>query len=302
MEFLEDIIYSIVGPNSVLWSFVILYVFTASNSTSPFGLLLAIVVVAKPQSIQDAWASYASNPAELLSIWIPFAILLTYWTHGLLLLLLDITKWSPLYKYKLQPRVGLDFERVPRLLLRVLFVQLVVFLPLSWVVSWLSVNLNIGVHVSQELPSNRTLIIDIIGFSVVDEFLFYFAHRAAHHKSVYKYVHKIHHEYTAPVALATDYCHPLEHIFVNVLPMMAYIVVGTDSFSYLVWWVLAYLASQTNHSGYRFPPANWTREAQPDFHDKHHERFDCNYGSLFGALDWAFGTLHKQTPAKTNQQ
>ena len=47
---------------------------------------------------------------------------------------------------------------------------------------------------------------------------------------------QVHHEWTAPIALATDYCHPLEHACVNVLPNIAYaIVIGSDPFSYLYW-------------------------------------------------------------------
>ena len=43
----------------------------------------------------------------------------------------------------------------------------------------------------------------------------------------------------------------ISYIYIIYYISFRYIVVGTDSFSYLVWWVLAYLASQTNHSGYR---------------------------------------------------
>ena len=47
---------------------------------------------------------------------------------------------------------------------------------------------------------------------------------------------QVHHEWTAPIALATDYCHPVEHALVNVLPNIAYaILIGSDPFSYLFW-------------------------------------------------------------------
>jgi len=127
----------------------------------------------------------------------------------------------------------------------------------------------------------------------MDEVLFYTAHRLAHHRAVYKYVHKTHHEWTAPIALASDYCHPLEHLLVNVLPNVSYgIICGSDPFSYLVWWVTSYIASQTNHSGYRFPIADLTQESQPNFHDIHHQKFNCNYGGS-GHLDWIIGTHAK---------
>ena len=64
---------------------------------------------------------------------------------------------------------------------------------------------------------------------------------------------QIHHQWTAPIALASDYCHPLEHLLVNVLPNISYaLLLGSDPFTYLMWWLLVYLGSQTNHSGYRW--------------------------------------------------
>ena len=36
--------------------------------------------------------------------------------------------------------------------------------------------------------------------------------RVLHHRSIYKYVHKVHHEWQAPIAISSAYAHPVEHI------------------------------------------------------------------------------------------
>ena len=40
---------------------------------------------------------------------------------------------------------------------------------------------------------------------------------------------------------------------------------------------------------FRFPTADLTREAQPNFHDVHHEKFNVNFGSI-AILDMFLGT------------
>ena len=73
------------------------------------------------------------------------------------------------------------------------------------------------------------------------------------HQPICLYLFQIHHQWTAPIALASDYCHPAEHLLVNVLPNISYaLLLGSDPFTYLMWWLLVYLGSQTNHSGYRY--------------------------------------------------
>ncbi len=52
--------------------------------------------------------------------------------------------------------------------------------------------------------------------SCVKYFPLYF--RLLHHPRLYKYVHKRHHEWTAPIGWVAVYAHPVEHIISNMLP------------------------------------------------------------------------------------
>jgi len=292
---MDSILHNIFSPFSSIWSLALLFICTTSNSTSPAGFLLSVVLATRPTWLSDGWLTMVESfsPEVLLGLVLPGLVLLVYWLHGLLHLLLDMVQWEPLYQYKIQRNKHLDWSRIPSLFFGLAKVQILVFFPVSLAFAWLSVNTSYGLSLTPDLPSPRTLLLHLVGYALVDEVLFYFMHRLAHHRSLYKHVHKIHHEWTAPIALASDYCHPLEHLFVNVLPNIAYAVIfGSDPFSYLIWWLISYLASQTNHSGYRFPIADLTKEAQPNFHDLHHEKFNTNYGSM-GVLDWLCGTLTK---------
>ena len=248
---------SILHGDSYLWSSILLLVLTTSNTTSPFGLLLGLVLAVRPSFLTCWWSDLTSSysPLTLTGLIIPGLVLLVYWVHGLLHLAVDLSRWPPLYQYKIQATKHLTPSRLPRLFSTLATVQLGVFLPLCYLLGPVSVKTDYGLWVEAShlaLPTNRDICLHILGFAVVDEILFYSSHRLAHHRSLYRHVHKVHHEWTAPLALSSDYCHPLEHLLVNVLPNIAYaLIFGSDPFSYLIWWVLGYLGSQTNHSGYR---------------------------------------------------
>jgi len=282
----------VLGPEAILWSVALVFISATSSTSSPAGFLLGTCVATRPHFFTEWWFSLSSSsPLILLGLKIPLLVLLVYWLHGFLLLVLDLLPELSV-KYKIQPMIQLDTSRLPNLVKTVAKVQLLVFLPICFSLAFLSVESSWGLDPSPALPSPRTLVFHIVGYACVDEVLFYWMHRLAHHRLLYRHVHKVHHEWTAPIALATDYCHPVEHALVNVLPNIAYaILIGSDPFSYLFWWIISYVASQTNHSGYRLPSADLTGESQPNFHDLHHQKFTCNFGST-GHLDWLLGTLY----------
>ncbi len=93
--------------------------------------------------------------------------------------------------------------------------------------------------------------------------------RLFHYPALYKLVHKTHHEWTAPVGIASIYCHPLEHYFVNLLPVAAGpLIVGAHMSVSLLWFTLVIISTTINHSGYHFPflPSS-------EWHDFHHARY-----------------------------
>jgi len=47
-------------------------------------------------------------------------------------------------------------------------------------------------------------------FFVMEDTFHYWAHRLLHWGPLYKNIHKIHHQYSAPFGLAAEYAHPAE--------------------------------------------------------------------------------------------
>src|SRR5262245_36413059 len=70
-----------------------------------------------------------------------------------------------------------------------------------------------------QLPSFREVIGHVVISTLLREFLFYYSHRILHLPSVYHAVHKLHHRFTAPVALSAQYATVTEHFLSNVLPV-----------------------------------------------------------------------------------
>ncbi|XP_054163093.1 fatty acid hydroxylase domain-containing protein 2-like isoform X2 [Oppia nitens] len=128
-------------------------------------------------------------------------------------------------------------------------------------------------------------IIELAFFVIVEEIAFYYSHRLLHNPKIYKYIHKRHHEWQTPIAITAIYCHPIEHIFSNLLPLfLGPFILGSHLSTSWAWYTLAIMNTLTDHSGYHLPLLT-----SPEAHDYHHLKFNENYGVL-GILDRLHGT------------
>lgn len=114
---------------------------------------------------------------------------------------------------------------------------------------------------------------------LLEDVYFYYIHRTFHAYSfLYKPIHSLHHQVTSPIAISALYVSPLEHIFLNVLPVLLIpIVVGFTLHSIYLWFLLVNLSSVISHSGYVQIPG-------VKDHDNHHKFLNCNYGTI-GIVD-----------------
>jgi len=139
------------------------------------------------------------------------------------------------------------------------------------------------------VPTELFKLSDIAKFPInviLIEVLFYSTHRIMHIGFLYKRYHKKHHEIPIPVSISALYLHPVDFIFSNFFPVVLppYILNhGVIAFS--LWIIFSIFNTvYISHQGQR---------NLSEFHDYHHEKTICNYGTeLF--LDKLMGTYKKK--------
>ena len=117
---------------------------------------------------------------------------------------------------------------------------------------------------------------------LIEEVVFYWMHRAFHHPYFYT-IHKTHHRWTRPEPFSAIDCHPLEHLLVNMFPVL----LGPCIFGWPYAWVLCWtvLATISTLLGHRSDD-----QYEYQHHTLHHKQGNGNYGNaLF--TDRLFGTV-----------
>jgi sterol desaturase/sphingolipid hydroxylase (fatty acid hydroxylase superfamily) len=71
----------------------------------------------------------------------------------------------------------------------------------------------------EDYPSTAKIAAHILFFMVVEDSMFYCAHRLLHsNQTLYKAVHKFHHKWHHSVSIAAESTHPVEFVLGNVIP------------------------------------------------------------------------------------
>ncbi|XP_066989711.1 fatty acid hydroxylase domain-containing protein 2-like [Macrobrachium rosenbergii] len=211
---------------------------------------------------------------------------LVYWGVGSFYTLLDLTSLHKFArKYKMQPHTNepLQLREVLKTFVVVSFNQIIAGIPFLILGYWfMQVR---GYDRSLQLPTFHWVLFELVICVIVIEFGFYYAHRLIHHRSLYKHIHKIHHEWQSPIAISALYVHPVEYTFANIGPvMLGPMLLGSHPATMWLWCTLATMNTLNAHCGYHLPffPS-------PEAHDFHHLKFNQCYGVL-GILDHLHGT------------
>jgi methylsterol monooxygenase len=212
-----------------------------------------------------------------------YNIFFLYWSIGLMFLIVDFTMWPKwIRKYKVQEGKNepVDLPMVWKTAKVVLRNQIFISVPLLYF-SYLYRQHKGGFTTSlRDVPSFYRVVIDIGVSVVIEEIGFFYAHWLVHQKPFYKHIHKQHHEWQAPIAIAALYAHPVEHILANMIPVVLGPTIMQSHLSTMwVYYTILTISVLANHTGYHLPFL-----PSPEFHDYHHARFHECFGKI-GFLD-----------------
>ena len=171
---------------------------------------------------------------------------LSFWLFSLFFLVIDLLKPKWALERKIQQKV-VTINDYWKCLKQVSFNQFIV----TPIFVYVGASRFGWGDTSPDIPNTSTILAHLFVFAVVEEILFYYFHRLLHDPSIYKYIHKKHHQFVAPIGLASTYCHPVEHLISNLIP------VGLGPFLLkshaLTIWIFVFFANFTTvvtHGGY----------------------------------------------------
>lgn len=289
-----------IAKDSYIFATLMFIILTSATQMSPVCIATALFLVfmSEEQWQNDYFNKYdLGNPATqtwFFRVVAPCLVFGTYWFNGCFLLLCDYMFPQQLDKFRVQEK-GRDIQggRFSASSLKKMFKNLsintLVGIGICWVCAEIHGRGIAPVKFTAEMDGKMTVCLQILLTILINEIMFFYGHWAMHaNKWLYKNIHKIHHEFQSPCAFTAIYCHPLELLIADFIPLgFGLFFFNTHIHTTAVWIVFAVLGTQTHHCGFRWPWAG--TDHQPDFHDLHHEKFNGNYGNM-GFLDWIHGT------------
>ncbi|ETW07628.1 hypothetical protein H310_02098 [Aphanomyces invadans] len=195
------------------------------------------------------------------------------------------------HKYKIQPKQENTWPITWKCLKLLAFNH--VFVQLPMIISSDSTLTMLGFGMDAPLPTLSTIVWQVVVCAILEDFYNYWAHRFLHWKKIYKYIHKVHHEYAAPFGITAEYAHPAETLILGIGTFLGPFLLTRHLLTLWVWMCVRIIQSVDSHCGYELP---WSPTRFLPFwggavhHDYHHEKFDVNYASFFTVWDFVFGT------------
>lgn len=146
----------------------------------------------------------------------------------------------------------------------------------------------------QWLEFGAQLLLSLIAY----DFLEYGLHRLLHHPRLL-WIHRVHHQFQRPTAIATFYQHPIEFILQSAIAVLPGLAFGLHPFVTLIFTLMLAVHGCLSHLGVR----GWPTPApfvNLEYHYQHHLYHNVNYGAWTFWPDRLFGTEYRGGAASSS--
>ncbi|KAI3710962.1 hypothetical protein L2E82_40762 [Cichorium intybus] len=244
---------------------------------------------------ETLWFNYTANKSDYIIYCHNILFLFLIFTLvPLFYIFIELVFRDYIAAYKIQPKVNFSLYDNFKCYFDVMRMFILVVGPLQ-LVSYPSIRM-IGVRTSLPLPSLTEIISQLVVYFLIEDYTNYWIHRLLHCKWGYEKIHKIHHEYTAPIGFAAPYAHWVEVLILGIPSFLGPAIVPGHMITFWLWIGLRQIEAIETHSGYDFP---WTFTKYipfyggADYHDYHHYvggQSQSNFASVFTYCDYIYGT------------
>ena len=108
----------------------------------------------------------------------------------------------------------------------------------------------IGIRTGLPLPSGWEIVAQLVVYFMVEDYTNYWIHRFLHNKWGYEKIHRVHHEYTAPIGFAAPYAHWAEILILGIPSFLGPAMVPGHMITFWLWIALRQIEAIETHSGY----------------------------------------------------
>ncbi|KAI3727530.1 hypothetical protein L6452_16146 [Arctium lappa] len=244
---------------------------------------------------ETLWYNYTANKSDYVLYCHNILFLFLIFTLvPLFYVLIELLFRDYVAGYKIQPKVKFSVYDNFRCYFDVMRMFILVVGPLQ-LVSYPSIRM-IGIRTSLPLPSLMEIISQLVVYFLIEDYTNYWIHRLLHCKWGYEKIHKVHHEYTAPIGFAAPYAHWVEVLILGIPSFLGPAMVPGHMITFWLWIALRQIEAIETHSGYDLP---WTFTKYipfyggADYHDYHHYvggQSQSNFASVFTYCDYIYGT------------
>lgn len=106
-----------------------------------------------------------------------------------------------------------------------------------------------GIRMGLPLPAVGEIAVQLVAYSLVEDYLYYWIHRFLHTDWAYDKIHHVHHEVTAPTSLATSYSHWAEVVVLAVPMFVGPTIAPCHVVTHWLWFAARLLQAINTHCG-----------------------------------------------------